>query len=909
MRVAGASLRYAQGVMLPRCGLLGLPLVLLLLAGCGDGGTDSKPPPDEYEAELFPTTRVLSEGTLASLVAVDEDGSLRFDGIPQELADLEPPAVLLAAPSDAAPTGFLRGVTAVETGETGLVMRTVHAPLALAFRKLHLRFARRVQNLDGGNRLQASSGRSLLDTGSGSGSASETLDFFAFNGDDDETSTDDQVRVVANLSGGFDYVLGIDFDWGALDDLADTLLGCFTGNCEVDLPEVKVGYEVSAEASAELDVTGVSFLPYKREFSLATFPLDWIKIGPLVFVPEVEIKAVLSGQASSQFGYEFGASASAGMGVSWSSESSPKITPPSFGIEASAAQVDATLAASGRVEIGPELHIRLYGGAGPYAGLMAYAELSAEQGRTPCFELHKGLAFTYGFDVRVPYFDIELASWDGGKDLGSSLAASGSCQPLPGGDAPLPNAGDPTPAAFANPSFEPWSRSYEGTTNQGAYSYPSESSYVPWAEVVPTVDGRLMVAGSRAKALLKLDSSGALVWAKRYVPAKDIYVSSDLWDGVLVSGRVLQLDDATLLVLAEPYTLLKLEANGEVIWAKRFAIANNGKTFLRFTSAAKAPDGGFFVGGGVGEGGPTDADSWVMRLSAAGDVLWSRRWGTPETADMLRQLVAFGDGVVSVGSRWQRIIETNSDLRRGTLVRLNGNGDRVWSKTYETRECGSIYTDSAYLMNAIVARDGDIIAAGTTSYAGDRTLVLKVKPDGTLAWFSAEQADQWFYSASLFGILELPTSGYLVTGSIQHSLAGNIPENGDNLLLGALDGVGRFQWARSYGGIREASVQHRDDCCSAGVLTQDGGVFLAGYTSTLVPDGHGMWVLKLPAKDGTIDFSASSTAYTVLQSTEDPNRCLEPADATMPWVEFAPAPEPVVVTAEPASIAGYSQTP
>lgn len=107
--------------------------------------------------------------------------------------------------------GFIRMVTKVQSDSQGLVLKTVPVPIQLAFRKLHVKFTRKIENIADLGIAPAPKvkiGKKVL----GKGKWMELpIDFFAFN-DDDPLTLDDQVHVTGKLSGGIEYFFGFDID-------------------------------------------------------------------------------------------------------------------------------------------------------------------------------------------------------------------------------------------------------------------------------------------------------------------------------------------------------------------------------------------------------------------------------------------------------------------------------------------------------------------------------------------------------------------------------------------------------------------------------------------------------------------------------------------------------------------------
>ena len=323
----GSDMRHE---MINRCDLLFLFLLMVavITAGCGSsgggGGTDTALPPDEYEAEPFATTRILSDGAMTSLSKIDADGTLHFTGVPAELQGLAEEMVLLGGVNANSPTGFIRMVTSIETPAEGLVVHTVPVPIQLAFRKLHVKFTRTIPDIAGATSSPKAFSSLKKSTKAKKAVLTEkVLDFFAFNGDDDPATEDDQVHITGNLSGGVDYTFGLNVDWGDVFDIPDKVVDCakslFT-SCSVEdmIPEAKVGFSALAGVHAGLDMKGVSFLPYTKDIPLASNTGDPIKIGPLWFFPELDVSARIEGAASSKFSVSTSLDGSAGAEIAYS---------------------------------------------------------------------------------------------------------------------------------------------------------------------------------------------------------------------------------------------------------------------------------------------------------------------------------------------------------------------------------------------------------------------------------------------------------------------------------------------------------------------------------------------------------------------------------------------------------------
>jgi len=148
-----------------------------------------------------PTTNPLPPETTAELLSVSSDGvTYTFDTMTAALAAVAPGEIIVATPSAAAPNGFLRRVTAINTTGGDVVVQTQPATLEDAIQQGEVVFSQRltpeglaVQELAPGVTLQPSSVVSPQ-----AAFYLEINDVVIYDGDGNPCTTNDQV--VANGS-------------------------------------------------------------------------------------------------------------------------------------------------------------------------------------------------------------------------------------------------------------------------------------------------------------------------------------------------------------------------------------------------------------------------------------------------------------------------------------------------------------------------------------------------------------------------------------------------------------------------------------------------------------------------------------------------------------------------------------
>ena len=892
--------------MYPRPGLLVLVLALAVTA-CSDPQEQG----DTYEAEPFSSTVILDQDALALLRASEADGTLRFSGTPAALAGLAAGQVLVAGRSAEAPTGLLRFVGEVGQDSQGLVLRTTEAPIQLAFRKLDVAFSRHVGDEAPPLTFEhvGSKETALTETITGKFWPSLDVDEYVFDGDGDPSTPLDQVHVSGKLSGGIDYSFTLGVDWGAVEDLPSAVTECakklFKGSFSCSLlslmPEAKVGFTVAPGATAELGLEGVAFLGYEREITVAKAKLPEVPIGPLLFFPEVQILAKISGEASSQFKLSTQASVSAETSISFSSKSGGSLSPPKITKSFSAPAVEASLGAKASLQIGPRLIVALYDVAGIYASLYAVAEVEADQSKTPCWRLQGGVDGDAGFLIKSPDLpllgSVTLASF--GKTFGLVKAeiGSGSCKiPAPAG--PSPTGGDPDVAAFTSPTFTPWAAVYPDVVD--GFPYEGLGAQVEWSQVTPTIDGRFMLSGSDARALVKLDADGEVVWARRYIA--DVSFWKDLLVPDLLPGRVVNTGDGAMYVVAHPYTVLKVGAGGGLFWARHLETTYR-ETWLRLTDAADDGAGGLYVVGTYGTSYTSpldDLDGWLLRIDPSGKVLWSVRFGAADWAEVPRRLVRLPDGVVALGQMY-----SDSGVRwRGFAARFRDDGSLTWGREIVADDCGGGYEQRIYPTAGLRSSDGDLILGAGVQHSGYELAVLKLKPDGALSWYQTSGAtDSSHLGPVLTDLVQLPTSGYLAAGFYSG------PQTHEDIWLASLDAVGKVQWARSYGGVQNAANPLLvDDNYPALRLTKDGGVIVGAYSDSLVGEDS-TWAMKVAAKDGTITFNGATSAQGAPLDLQAGKTCLAASAWAPATGSLAAVPKALTVQVKALSLKGTPIAP
>lgn len=299
--------------------------------------------------------------------------------------------------------------------------------------------------------------------------------------------------------------------------------------------------------------------------------------------------------------------------------------------------------------------------------------------------------------------------------------------------------------------------------------------------------------------LIRTDASGNVVWSQTYGGPErevinDVVQTTDL--GFMAIGEKYQPDKKQ----GEFLTLIKTDASGNLLWKKMFDEGGNETEGFSMTAA---PDGNYLVAG------------IVRSLNITSGAFYSMR---PQDQSLF-------------------------------LLKVDGNGNKVWSKRLSTP--GSLTSTG---VSVIAARDGSYVIAGNVTKKGEGTieksadsvspdevrnlLLVKVKPDGALAWAKEYEAKR---IAAGMSVIEKMEGGFAVTGICT-------PDNTNNIdyFVMSLSDDGTVQWSRTFGGSKFDSANDIKQ-------VPDGGLIVSGHTTSFSDVGD-LLVIKTD-KNGALQWS------------------------------------------------------
>jgi len=355
-----------------------------------------------------------------------------------------------------------------------------------------------------------------------------------------------------------------------------------------------------------------------------------------------------------------------------------------------------------------------------------------------------------------------------------------------------------------------------------------EKSY---AEVVlSTSDGGYLLAGEETNNYdawcVKLDSTGSIVWQKRYG-------GGDEYEDCFTDAQ--QTSDGGYILVGWTYTfgtgeadawIVRIDSSGNIVWQRSYGDANLHNAM----AVQPTGDGGYLVVGGNGGGTSPSYSAWCIKLDSTGSVVWQRSYMGTSFRDI--QPTSDG-GHVLVGCA------TVSASFQAYCVKLGPTGNTVWQKAY-----GGSSDD--YARSVRETSDGGYILAGTTGSGGGDAWCVKTDSAGSVVW---QKTYDGSYLDTATSVLATSDGGYLFVGETDTLGAGL-----SDTWCVKLDSTGNIVWQKAYGGGQR-------DFALGVQATGDDGYILAGGTSSFGAGTLDTWCLKLTST-GDIDPSCGTLVST-----------------------------------------------
>lgn len=208
--------------------------------------------------------------------------------------------------------------------------------------------------------------------------------------------------------------------------------------------------------------------------------------------------------------------------------------------------------------------------------------------------------------------------------------------------------------------------------------------------------------GTTDAYMLKVDSLGAIKWQRTFggINLEQSYSIKETAD----TNYIIAGFTNSFGFGGYDMYLIKTNRGGDTLWTKTY-----GGTNWDFAYCAEpTSDGGYIMAGGTYSFGKGDEDMYVVKLNANGDTLWTKTYGGTEQ-DEAKSIIQTSDGGYLLTGFSKSLGESNGDIY---TIKTNSMGDTLWTKKF-----GGAEVDEAYdvLENTVA---GEYLVAGRSKSVG-----------------------------------------------------------------------------------------------------------------------------------------------------------------------------------------------
>ncbi len=236
--------------------------------------------------------------------------------------------------------------------------------------------------------------------------------------------------------------------------------------------------------------------------------------------------------------------------------------------------------------------------------------------------------------------------------------------------------------------------------------------------------------------VLRTDGKGILLWEKVFGGPRCDYAWSvrQTKDGGFIMAGGTESFGAGIY---DVY-LVKLDSSGNVVWEKTYggAASDCGYSLLQLA------DGGFLIAGNAESFGAGNPDVYLLRTDAGGELIWQKTYGGSGSDYGWLLLEAAGGGYVIAGEK-----EVSGEQGAGFaayLLKVDNHGNLLWEKTYGGGKVSSFYgacrvSDGYVLTGKTESAGGYDLYAVKTDEEGGLLWEKTVEVDGAGSGYAVAQ--------------------------------------------------------------------------------------------------------------------------------------------------------------------------
>lgn len=241
--------------------------------------------------------------------------------------------------------------------------------------------------------------------------------------------------------------------------------------------------------------------------------------------------------------------------------------------------------------------------------------------------------------------------------------------------------------------------------------------------------------------------------------------------------------------------LLRTDAAGEILWEKTYGVEG----FDAGQSISETGDGNLLIAGTTTSFGAQGMDAYVLKVDRDGKELWSKIYGGPldETVGAVGQtpdgsyilggnIVDPNDLIADPGAAGYGGFAGRSNLY---LLKVDGDGNELWSRAYDSE-------DNVLAAAGTLTPDGGLLALATITHypdPDDDIQLLRLDGEGTIVWSRTWEED----SCNPTALVRTADGNYLIAASYAPP-AGKEAAKEDYLFI-KVDPQGNEMWRNSFG--------------------------------------------------------------------------------------------------------------
>ncbi len=746
--------------------ITGLLAAILMVSGCvrskkkGQPQISAEQNPEENYIKAGPRTKVMSAEQLQALVSLNEAGEMIFQS-----ASLQGTQNLLSTPTfgegdilvlgthPAVPQGALRKVKSIKVDGAQVILQTEPAALTDAIEDARVRITIPLDPTQARETLTPVDGISAQDPAllklldEKQGLYFGINDYVLVDVDGNKATKNDQVVLNGNLGvdAGADFVFNIE---------------------GFELKEISFSVHGSQTGSLAMTGTGSSSFKEKVNISLLYYTPIVLSIGgfPVVITPSLGIALGAEGEINGKFRTSAKEEAKIKIGVGYKDGSFEPIKEGSVDGQAEP-PVLQTANLSARAFASIRGNISIYGSTGAYAGMEGFARFSANLVEDSCYKAYAGVGAQAGLFAGI--LGLKLGDYDKSWDLVSKEIGIGSCnvKGATGQDA------------------QAYSWLYPEPTEDDVNSYP----FVPRFDA--TADASLVAARSRNRNgyAMKMAANGAVPY---YRDTQSTMVES------FRSIKALKDGGSVLTGSTTGPVVIRLDSKGSVLWSYLYKLSG---TYDIGAITESPHDGSLVIAGQISTTDDGNDDMFLMKLNASGELLWAKRLKGAANADIIYAVkILANDTIVVAGSYGNTGSLTGIDASESTQAKFG------WLAVLDAQ--GNVQRSKIYSSQAVIdlapvngGADGFVLGGYTERTVSGNLIrvpwVMRTQADGTVAW--RQGLLEHVLPQSVF----VGADGILVSG-IRNFTYGEGRLNHDGWLA-QLSASGNVLWARSYGSALE----------------------------------------------------------------------------------------------------------